>query len=180
VCLALPGAKCHPLCSVGLVALQYDQVLAELEHSLHWKHQNAIGSCEGSGHHLEVAQVHRQLAVHEELLRQELKLKSLGRLSLQRTISRQELCLLWLREGDAATKFFHIHASTHRRKMPIRSLECDGRVLMAEEQKVEVVYAFLDEVLGKPSLCIHTIDMPHLVGLLPDSCRQPRTSFGSI
>jgi hypothetical protein len=51
---------------------------------------------------------------------------------------------------------------------------------MAEEQKVEVVYAFLDEVLGKPSLRTHTIDMPHLVGLLPDSCRQLRTSFGSI
>jgi hypothetical protein len=33
---------------------------------------------------------------------------------------------------------------------------------MVEEQKAEVVYAFLDEVLGKLSLHTHTIDMPHL------------------
>ncbi|OEL24169.1 hypothetical protein BAE44_0014812, partial [Dichanthelium oligosanthes] len=62
---------------------------------------------------LEMARDCRSLTPLEEKLRQELKLKSLGLSSLQRTIVRQESQLLWLNEGDAPTKFFHCHAN-HR------------------------------------------------------------------
>jgi hypothetical protein len=56
-------------------------------------------------HRLEMARDRRMLDVHEEFLRQKLKLKSLGLSSLQRTIERHESRLLWLKEGDASTNF---------------------------------------------------------------------------
>jgi hypothetical protein len=46
------------------------------------------------------------LSSHEELLRQELKLKSLGLSFLQRTIAMQKSRLLWLSEGKLPRSFF--------------------------------------------------------------------------
>jgi hypothetical protein len=63
-------------------------------------------------HHLEIARDRRPLAQHEEALRQQLKLKSLGLLSLQRTMARQEARLLCLSEGDAPTLFLHCDANS--------------------------------------------------------------------
>jgi hypothetical protein len=57
---------------------------------------------------LEAARDHRQLGTHEESLRCEMKLKSLGLSSLQRSIARQESRVLWLNEGDAPIRFFHV------------------------------------------------------------------------
>jgi hypothetical protein len=63
---------------------------------------------------LEVTWDSHQVVAHEESLYSEMKLKSLRLSSLQRTIVRQESQLLWLSDGDAPTKFFHVHASAHR------------------------------------------------------------------
>jgi hypothetical protein len=62
-------------------------------------------------HHLEMAQDRQSLAGFEELLRQRLKLKSLGLSSLQRSIAHKESRLLWRSEGGAPTRFFHYHGS---------------------------------------------------------------------
>jgi hypothetical protein len=67
---------------------------------------------------LEIARDRRGLAVHEESLRQEFKLKSLGLSSLLRTIERQESRLSWLSEGDATTNLFHIHANNCVKNCP--------------------------------------------------------------
>jgi hypothetical protein len=64
---------------------------------------------------LEVARDCRQLAVHEEALHCQMKLKSMGLSSLQRTIAEQESRIWWLSEGDAPTKFFHVQASARQR-----------------------------------------------------------------
>jgi hypothetical protein len=95
---------------------------------------------------LEMACDRRVLSSHEELLRQEFKLKSLGLSSLQRTIARQESCLLWLSEGDAPMKFFHVHANARWRKKFIRLLEHEGQCLLSEESKTEVVFQFFDDI----------------------------------
>jgi hypothetical protein len=91
---------------------------------------------------LEKARDRRQLTTHEESLRQEFKMKSLGLSSFQRTIARQESRLLWLREGDAPSKFFHIHANHRRRKNFIHELEHEGQRITSEECKADVIFQF--------------------------------------
>jgi hypothetical protein len=86
---------------------------------------------------LEEANDRRPLGVQEDALRKELKLKALGLSSLQHTIARQESRVLWLREGDAPTKFFYAHANARRRWNFIHSLEHDGNTLFSEEAKAD-------------------------------------------
>jgi hypothetical protein len=76
---------------------------------------------------LEMARDRRFLAAHEESLHQRLKLKSLALSSLQHTIARQESRLLWLKEEDSPTKFFHIHANARRKRKFIRPCIRTGR-----------------------------------------------------
>jgi hypothetical protein len=57
---------------------------------------------------VEQAQDLSALSAEEDLLRRELKMKCLGLASLSRTIARRRSCLVFLREGDANTKFFHL------------------------------------------------------------------------
>jgi hypothetical protein len=64
-------------------------------------------------HRLEQARDLRLLASHEEALRHLAQLKTLGLASLQRSVARKESRLLWLRGGDASTKFFHAHGNSH-------------------------------------------------------------------
>lgn len=99
-----------------------------------------------------MAQDRRTLAVHEEELRKRLKMKALGRSSLQRSIARQESRLLWLVEGDAPTKFFHNYTNGRRRKKHIHSLEVDGRLVVDERAKAEAAFQYFDEVLGTPPI----------------------------
>jgi hypothetical protein len=73
-------------------------------------------------HRLEMARDRQTLAVHEESLRQKLKLKPFGLASLQHTIARQESRFLWPKEGDVPTRFFHCHANARHWWKHIHSL----------------------------------------------------------
>jgi hypothetical protein len=98
---------------------------------------------------LEAARDHCQLAAHEESLRCEMKLKTLGLSSLHRSIARQESRVLWLSEGDAPTRFFHAQASVRRRRRQfIRSLEHEGHTLVSEESKATTVFEFFYSIMG--------------------------------
>jgi hypothetical protein len=54
----------------------------------------------------------------------------------------------WLKEGDACTKFFHLHANHQRRKNHIASLLVDGVTLVAEADKVEAAFKYYEAILG--------------------------------
>jgi hypothetical protein len=54
----------------------------------------------------------------------------------------------WLKEGDACTKFFHLHANHRRRKNRIDSLLVDGVTLVAEADKAEAAFKYYDAILG--------------------------------
>jgi hypothetical protein len=107
---------------------------------------------------LESAYDRRQLAMHEEELRRALKLKALRLASLQRTVARQESRILWLREGEAPTKFFHVYMSARGRKKRIRQLVHDDQTLGSEEGKAEAAYSFAN-LLGMAATRTNTIDL---------------------
>jgi hypothetical protein len=113
---------------------------------------------------LEVARDRRPLTSHEEMLRQKLKLKSLALSSLKRMIARQESHLVWLKEGDAPTRFFHMHANACQMKNFICTVEHDGQVLVAEHGNAQAFFQFFYEVLGTPPSRSYSINF-HSVGL---------------
>jgi hypothetical protein len=98
--------------------------------------------------HLDEAQDHRSLSLPEFVLRKFLKLRYLGLTSLQRTIARERSNMRWLKEGDACTKFFHLHANHRRRKNRIDSLLVDGVTLVVEAGKVEAAFKYYEATLG--------------------------------
>jgi hypothetical protein len=111
---------------------------------------------------LEAARGRRALAMHEECLCKELKLKALELSSLQRTIARQESCVAWIREGDAPTRFFHAHANARRRHNFIRSFVPDGCVVIDEEAKAEVALDFFENILATPPTRARRIKLDQL------------------
>jgi hypothetical protein len=86
----------------------------------------------------------RLLSPEERALRRLLKKKLLGIASLERTLARQRSRLLWLREGDTCTCFFHTHASHRRHKNFIGHLLVDGRQVTDHVDKAEVMDSFMD------------------------------------
>jgi hypothetical protein len=59
-------------------------------------------------HRLDVAQESRPLSTEEAALRSELKIRVLGLAAIERSRCRQASRLVWLKEGDTCTRFFHL------------------------------------------------------------------------
>jgi hypothetical protein len=97
---------------------------------------------------LDAAMEVRPLSVEERGLRRLLKRKLLELASLERTIARHRSRIHWLSEGDACTKFFHLHANHRRRKNFIVHLQVDGVLISEQEDKAQAVDAFYEQLLG--------------------------------
>ena len=72
------------------------------------------------------AQEVRALSDWEAALRKALKLRVLGLASLARTIARQRSRLLFLVEGDANTRFYHLQTCHRSHNSRIDSLRVQG------------------------------------------------------
>jgi hypothetical protein len=68
---------------------------------------------------------------HRALLMQEVRV--LGLASLVRTMARQHSRMLFLAEGDANTKFFHLMACHRKRRNYIHSLRVQGSEVVRDE-----------------------------------------------
>ena len=86
--------------------------------------------------------------MQESQLRKSLKVRVLGLASVLRTIARQRSRMMFLAEGDANTKFFHLMACHRKRRNFIRSLHVHGNVIVSEEGMADALYQYYDQVLG--------------------------------
>jgi hypothetical protein len=102
-------------------------------------------------HHLEIANDRRTLSSGELWLKNSLKKHSLALASLKRTIARLRARIGWLREGDANTKIFHLHARHRKRKNFIAKLTTEDRIYTKHEDNAALVDLFFDNLLGTSS-----------------------------
>jgi len=110
-------------------------------------------------HRLEIARDSRALTDSEEWLRRKLKLHCLGLASLERTIAHLRSRILYLKEGDANTSFFHQQARFRKKKKFITKLQVDDQVLFDQEEKQEAVLDFYENLLGTAEEREYTIDL---------------------
>jgi hypothetical protein len=91
-------------------------------------------------HRLDVVQESRQLSTEELQLRRDLKSRVLGLAAVERARRRQASRLIWLKEGDACTHFFHLNANNCSRKNSIPCLKNSmGNYTWAHEEKEQVL-----------------------------------------
>jgi hypothetical protein len=91
----------------------------------------------------------RQLSGDELEFRRSLKMKILGLVTVQKARARQHSRLVWMRLGDANTKFFHLMANNRRRKNFIRSLVRDNKLLTSQEDKLHEAHHHFTEAIGR-------------------------------
>jgi hypothetical protein len=89
----------------------------------------------------------RNLSQWEADLRKTLKLRVLGLVSLARTIARQRSMLLFLAEGDANTKFYHLQACHRNRKNRIDSLRVQGMEVISDSAMDNALYDYIVSIV---------------------------------
>jgi hypothetical protein len=110
----------------------------------------------------DVAQETRVLSDAELEFRRELEKLYLSLASLERTIARQRSRMLQLSEGDASTKFFHLHATYRRRKDHIVSLQLGNNTAFTQDDKTEMLHSYFSDILGTEFSRPHTLDLQAL------------------
>lgn len=74
--------------------------------------------------------------------------------------------MAYIRSGDANTKFFHIRASTRRRKNYIHCLHANGGVAITHSDKQKVVADYFSDHLGSVAQRTRTFDR-NTLGYVP-------------
>ena len=113
-------------------------------------------------HQFDIAQDNRPLSPGELWLKNNLKKHSLALSSFSRTIDRLRSRIGWLREGDANTKLFHLHARHRKRKKFIGHLISGDRVCTSHQDKAEVIDNFYENLLGSSSDRLHTVNLAEI------------------
>jgi len=113
-------------------------------------------------HQFEIAQDNRQLSPAELWFKNNLKKHSLALASLKRTMARLRSRINWLKDGDANTRLFHLHARHRKRKNFIGKLTAGDRICTSHEDKAAIIDDFYENLLGTCSVREHTINLADL------------------
>jgi hypothetical protein len=89
---------------------------------------------------LEKAQEERVLSAPERSLIRHLKSRILGLASAEKSRARQRSRLVWLRKGDANTRFFHVMASARKKRNFIHSLATKTGFATTQTEKHVAIY----------------------------------------
>jgi hypothetical protein len=110
--------------------------------------------------------------VEELTLRRDLKNRVLGVAAIERSRRRQASRLIWLKEDDACTRFFHLRANGRARKKYIPYLKKqDNSYLWSHSEKEAILHNYFHDILGTCHHRIATIQWDELsMPLLPEQC----------
>ncbi|XP_073362337.1 uncharacterized protein [Aegilops tauschii subsp. strangulata] len=96
---------------------------------------------------LDVAQETRTLSEAEYKQRKLLKIGLVGLAAIERARRRQASRVLWLRAGDASTKFFHAKCCSKRRKNFIHTIQSDDQCATAHGDKAQIIHDHFSKVM---------------------------------
>jgi hypothetical protein len=113
-------------------------------------------------HRLEMAHDERPLTPAEIWFKNRLKKQSLLLSSFKRTMARLRSKISWLKEGDANTRFFHMHARHRKRKNFVAMLVDGDRILTNHIEKAAAVDQFYTNLIGHCGNRKRTIDLEAL------------------
>jgi hypothetical protein len=92
-------------------------------------------------HHLDLAQETGQLSLDELQLRKDLKVRILGLTTIERSRWRQASRVIWLKEGDECTRFFHLKAKGCSRRNFIPCLKKGASEYVWSHEEEEVLFS---------------------------------------
>ena len=125
---------------------------------------------------LDEQQDRRPLAPWEASMRTSLKVRVLGLASIPRTIARQRARVLFLAEGDANTRFYHLQACHRRRRGRIDSLRLQGGQVVSDESLAQSVFDHYNQLLGTNYERTRRVDL-HAIGLPALDLNELETVF---
>jgi hypothetical protein len=97
---------------------------------------------------LEVAQEIRELSMDEVQLKKCLKHRVLVLAAIGKSRARQKSRLVWLKKGDANTKYFHIMANLRKKKNQIVLLRNDTEVASSQKDKLRITFDHFQKHIG--------------------------------
>lgn len=101
---------------------------------------------------LDEAQENRSLTVEEVELLRDLKVRVLGLAAVERSRRRQSSRIVWLKAGDACTRFFHLRMTARKRRNFVPALKKrDGAMLWSHAEKEQEALEHYKNLLGTKS-----------------------------
>lgn len=114
----------------------------------------------------------------DELLKKNPIASDLERIILQEEISwRQKSKVLWLKEGDKCTKFFHWIANSNRRSNSIESLFVNGSITSAQSAIRDHIVQFYESLFSEQYNWRPRLDAPAFNSLATEEASQLELSF---